>query len=215
MTLTLHYHPLSSYCWKSLVALYETGAPFTAKLVDLSNPAERAALCALWPIGKFPVLQDDARQRTVPESTTIIEYLAQYYPGHSQLIPSDPDDARDVRLRDRFFDLYLHNNMQKIVGDKLRPADQRDPYGVAQARAQIELAYGMVDDQMQASRWAIGEPFTLADCSACPALFYASKVVPLGDHHATARAYLDRLIARPSFARVLAEAEPYFKMFPG
>lgn len=213
MTLTLFYHPLASYCWKVLVALYETGTPFVAKLVDLGNPAERAALTALWPIGKFPVLQDPARDRTVAESTTIIEYLAQYYPGAMTLIPAELDAAREVRHRDRLFDLYVHNNMQKIVGDRLRPADQHDPTGVADARAQLELAYGMVDRLVD--RAGLGDGFTLADCAACPALFYANKVAPIGQAHAATRAYLEQLVARPSFARVLAEAEPYFRMFPG
>ncbi len=215
MTLTLHYHPLASYCMKALIALYETGAPVHLHLVDLGDPAQRAALAVLWPLAKFPVLQDDARGRTVPESTTIIEYLAQHYPGETRLIPDDLDDAREVRHRDRFFDLYVHNNMQTIVGDKLRPADQRDARGVADAKAQIELAYTMIDDLMQAAHWAVGDSFTLADCAAGPALFYAHKVVPIGDAHRATRAYHDRLLARPSFARVLAEAEPYFAMFPG
>ena len=41
MSLTLHYHPLASYCWKALIALYENDIPFTPNLVDLGNPAER------------------------------------------------------------------------------------------------------------------------------------------------------------------------------
>ncbi|HEX4423115.1 MAG TPA: glutathione S-transferase family protein [Kofleriaceae bacterium] len=214
MSFTLHYHPLSSYCMKVLIALYETETPFTPRLVDLSDPEQRAALCKLWPIGKFPVLRDDAADLTLAESTTIIEYLAQHHPGTTALIPSDPDRAREVRMFDRLFDLYVHNQMQKITGDKLRPADQRDPFGVAQAAAQIETAYTMVDDQVRASTWVMGESFTLADCAAAPALFYADKCVPLTARHAATRAYLGRLVARPSFARALAEAQPYFSLFP-
>ncbi len=59
-----------------------------------------------------------------------------------------------------------------------------------------------------------GDDFTLADCSAAPALFYANIVVPIGDEHQHLKAYLGRLMARLSFARVLAEARPYFRMFP-
>jgi glutathione S-transferase len=214
MSLTLHYHPLSSYCMKALIALYETETPFERRIVDLRNAAERAAFLTLWPIGKFPVLRDDAADRTIPESTIIIEYLAQHSPGKTELLPRDADRARETRLRDRFFDLYVHAPMQKVVADRLRPPGQHDPYGVAQAVAQIETAYAMIDGEVGATPWAMGETFTLADCAAAPALFYASQVVPLGGHRHTA-AYLGRLVERPSFARVIAEAEPYRALFPG
>ena len=121
MSLTLHFHPLASFCWKALIALYENDTPFAPNMVDLGNAAERAALLKLWPIGKFPVLRDDARDQTVPESSIIIEYLDRHYPGRTQFIPADPDLAWQTRLRDRFYDLYLHLPMQKIMVDRLRP----------------------------------------------------------------------------------------------
>jgi glutathione S-transferase len=218
VTLILHYHPLSSYCMKALIALYETETPFTAKLVNLGDPGERAALCALWPVGKFPVLQDDGADIVVPESTTIIEYLAER--RESTLIPGEPVRAREARLRDRFFDQYVHNPMQKITGDRLRPADKRDPLGVEQARAQVEVAYQMLEGQIGRAEtalrgpWAMGDVFTIADCAAAPALFYVSHYVSL-ERFPRTREYLQRLRARPSFARVLDEARPYFAMFPG
>jgi glutathione S-transferase len=213
MPLKLYFHPLASYCWKALVGLYETGTAFEPVLVDLSNPEERARLVALWPIGKFPVLRDDAKDLTVPESTIILEYLVTHH--SATLLPADPDAARETRLRDRFYDLYVHDPMQRIVGDRLRPEARRDPFGVEQARAQLESSYAIVDRQARAGRWAMGDAFTLADCAAAPALFYANKVAPLGERHADTRAYLERLMARPSFARVLEEAGPYFQHFPG
>jgi glutathione S-transferase len=215
MSLTLYYHPLASFCWKALIALYENDTPFTPQLVDLSNEAERAALLKLWPIGKFPVLRDAAKDRVIPESSIIIEYLDAHYPGATRFLPADTDLARQTRLRDRFYDLYVHEPMQKIVGDRLRPADARDAYGVAQAKAQLQACYGMIDKEMTSRIWAMGDAFSLADCAAAPALFYANKVVPFGEMHSNAAAYLARLMARPSFARVVKEAEPYFKMFPG
>ena len=81
MSLTLYYHPLSSFCHKVLIALYENGTPFTPHLVDLGNAESRAAFLKVWPIGKFPVLRDEARGETVPESTAIIDYLGLHYPG--------------------------------------------------------------------------------------------------------------------------------------
>jgi glutathione S-transferase len=214
MTLRLHYHPLSSYCWKALIALYESGTPFEKVFVDLGKPEDRAKFLALWPIGKFPVLEDKARDWLVPESSIIIEYVAQHYPGQSTLLPADPDAARQVRMRDRFFDLHIHNQMQKIVGDRLRPAGEKDPSGVAQARTLMQTACTLVESEI-GTRWAMGgDAFTMADCAALPALFYADRVQALAPAFPKTAAYLERLRQRPSVARVLKEAEPYFAMFP-
>ena len=214
MSLTLHFHPLASYCHKVLIALYENDVSFTPNRVDLSNETERAALLKLWPIGKFPVLRDDARSQTVPESTVIIEYLDRYYPGRTRFIPADFDAAWQTRLRDRFYDLYVHEPMQKIVGDRLRPEGSKDPHGVEEAKARLRTAYGMIDQQMAMQTWAMGEAFGLADCAAAPALFYANEVMPFDEGCGNLVAYFARLKARPSYARVLQEAEPYFAMFP-
>ena len=214
MSLTLHYHPLSSFCWKALIALYENDVPFTPNSVNLGEPTERAALLQLWPIGKFPVLRDDARGETVPESSIIIEYLDTHYPGRTRFIPADPGPALQARLRDRFYDLYVHLPMQKVMGDRLRPVDKRDPHGVEEARVQLKTSYRMIEGQMAGNTWAIGEAFGMADCAALPALFYANMAEPFGGTHRNLNAYFERLKARPSVARVMKEAEPYFGMVP-
>jgi glutathione S-transferase len=214
MALKLYYHPLSSFCWKVLIALYENDTPFEPMLVNLQDPAEREAFLKLWPIGKFPVLRDEERGGwMVPESSIIVEYLGRHHPGPVKLVPDDPDMSRRIRMADRFIDLYVHQPMQKVIDDRLRPDGQKDPLGVERARAQMTTALGMLEgNEMDA--WLIGTDFTLADCSAMPALFYANKVMPLAGRFDKAGAYLERLKARPSVARVLKEAEPYFAMFP-
>jgi len=214
MSLRLYFHPLSSFCHKALVALYENGTPFEPHIVDLLDEASRAAFRKIWPIGKFPVLRDDARDCTVPESSAIIEYLDQHYPGQVRLVPEDADLARETRLSDRFYDLYVNVPMQKIVTDRLRPAGQNDLYGVEQSKALLQTALGMVDRDMSGKSWAMGDTFTMADCAAAPALFYADMTMPFGDTYRNAAAYLGRLKARPSFARTLHEAQPYFAMIP-
>src|SRR3984893_18984715 len=214
MSLTLYFHPLSSFCHKVLIALYENDTPFTPQLVNLQDESERTAFRKMWPIGKFPLLRDEARDWTVNESSIIIEYLDQHFPGRTRFIPDDPELARQMRFRDRFFDLYIHMQMQKVVGDRLRPEGKKDPHGVEEARARLRTSYGMIDDEMATRTWAMGEAFSLADCAAAPALFYANEVMPFGDTHQNVAAYFGRLKARPSYARVLREAEPYFAMFP-
>lgn len=215
MSLTLYFHPLSSFCHKSLIALYENGTPFKPNVVNLMDPEESAAFKAIWPIRKFPVLHDDANGQTIPESTVVIEYLDQHYPGKTLLIPKDSAQALETRLRDRLCDLYLHLPMQKIVGDKLRPDDKKDPYGVDEAKTQIETSLRMLEELLAKRTWIAGEAFTMADCAAAPPLFYIDMVVaPIGDRHKNVAAYLRRLKERPSYARVLEEAEPYLHMVP-
>src|SRR5258708_14643993 len=148
MSLTLHFHPLSSFCWKALIAFYENDTPFAANSVDLGNPAERAALLKLWPIGKFPVLRDEARDQTVPESSVIIEYLDRYHPGRTKFIPDDPELAWQTPLPDRFYDLYVHLPMQKIMGDRRRPEGKKDPDGVEEARAQLRPSHPLTEHPM-------------------------------------------------------------------
>jgi glutathione S-transferase len=132
--LTLYLHPFAAFCQKVLIALYEHETPFTPEIIDLGDETSRARLTALWPIGRFPVLRDEARGRTVAESTVIIEYLEQHHPGRVRLLPAEPELALQMRLQDRFFDLYVAEPMQKIVTDRLRPAGRNDPHGVQQAR---------------------------------------------------------------------------------
>ncbi len=214
MTLKLYYHPLSSYCHKVLIPLYENDTPFQPVLVDLGNEASRAAFLEIWPIGKFPVIEDTTRNWMVPESSIIIEYLAQHYPGKTALIPKEADLARQVRMRDRFFDLHIHTPMQKAMTDVLRPEGNRDPMGVEQAIAQMRTAIGMREQEIGSKEWAMGDIFTMADCSAAPALFYANRITPLEKEFPNTDAYLKRLMERASYARVLKEAEPHFKMLP-
>jgi glutathione S-transferase len=215
MALKLYYHPLSSFCWKVLIALYENNTPFEPHLVDLSDQKSREAFLAIWPIGKFPVLKDDAGNRVIPESTIIIEYLARRYPGPTQLVPADPDLALRARAFDRFFDLNIHYPMQKIVGDKLRPDGAKEAFGVDQARTQMKTAFDVHERQLSKNSWAVGDAFTMADCSAAPALHYASLVQPFADSHPNLAGYFKALQQRPSFARVLEEAAPYRHLFPG
>ena len=212
MALTLYFHPLSSYCQKVLIALYENATPFEPLQIDLGDPASRAKLTAHWPIGKFPVLTDG--DHVVPESSIIIEYLDAKYPGPTRFIPSDPDLARQTRLKDRFYDCHIDDQLGRIATLRLRPEGHRDPRGMVEARARIETALAMVEKDMADKTCAMGDTFTLADCAAAPALFYADMVAPFAATHPNATAYLERLKARPSYARALAEAAPYLHMVP-
>jgi len=215
MALTLYMHPLSSYCHKALIALYENAIAFTPLVVNLGDPAERDNFRQVWPIGKFPVLRDDTRDQTIPESSSIIEYLARHYPGPVELIPDDPELAAQVRATDRFYDLHVHDPLQRIVADKLRPADGHDPIGVSEAKERLRTALRFADREMAGRHWAVGDLFSMADCAAAAPLFFINKMLPLAQEFPHVSAHLERLTKRPSYARALVEAQPYMHFFPG
>lgn len=212
MPLTFWYHPFSSFCRKALIALYECNAAFDAIIVDLGNEESRAAFLAVWPLGKFPVLRDEASGELMPESTIIIEYLANRFP-EAGLIPADAGAARTVRLWDRFFDHYVMHPMQRIVADRLRPRDMRDPMGVEQARAQLRTSYSHLERELAGRSWAAGDRFSMADCAAQPALHFARLVEPWSPSPSL-DAYFARLQSRPSVIRSDSQAAPYEKFFP-
>ena len=213
MSFKFYGHPLASYCWKALVALYEADLPFEYEVVDLSDPDAAARFRTISPFGKMPALADEAQGVTAFESSIVIEHLARTCPAAASLLPLGGAAEREVRLWDRIFDNYVQNNMQKVVGDRLRPPGARDPFGVEQARAELRTAYALLEARMADREWVAGR-FSLADCAAAPALHYAEKVEPFTPTHPKLAAYLKRLEARPSFARVLKEAEPYAHFFP-
>jgi glutathione S-transferase len=210
--LKLYLHPLSSFCWKVLIPLYEAEIPFEPMMVELMDPAKRAEYLKLSPFAKIPVLVDG--ERVVNETSIMIEYLALKYPEAASLLPKDPAEALKVRALDRFFDLYIGLALGRVAGDRLRPEDKRDPIGIGMVMNDMRTAIGIVEKDMTDRTWAAGETFTMADCAAAPALFYANKLVPYAPDYPNVARYLERLQKRPSVARAIREAEPYFHMVP-
>ncbi len=213
-SLTLHYHPLSSYCHKVLIALYELAIEVDKRLLNLGDPAERSAFVGLWATGKMPLLIDEGRP--IPETSIIIEHLQRHHasPGRA-LIPHDPDAALQVRLWDRLFDQYVMTPMQALTADLLRPEADRDAINVARAREGLLSAYAWIDSHLDGRTWVAADAFSMADCAAAPALFYAVTYVPLAPQHTRLAAYVDRLMDRPSVVRTIDEARPFFKYYPG
>lgn len=212
MPLQLIYHPFSSYCQKVLIALYENQVPFEPlQLAGPDSPAQQA-LAARWPIQRFPALIDG--ERTIVEATCIIEYLGLVHPGPVPMIPADAQAAIEVRMMDRCFDNYISTPQQKLVYDALRPEADRDPYGVTEARRLLDTTYAWLNGVLAGRTWAVGEAFSLADCAAGPALFYADWCHPIDPALTHLVAYRQRLLARPSFARAVDEARPFRAFFP-
>ena len=213
MSLIIYGHPFSSYTQKVLIALYENGTPF--ELLNL-DPAETVSHSAdwlrHWPLAKFPVLVDG--DRTVVESSIVIEHLQLAHPGPVQLIPADPRAALDVRFMDRFFDLHVTAPVQHAVNAALTGNAERKAEGVAWAAEKLEKAYAWLEGMWAGRTWAAGESFSLADCAAAPSLFYADWTHPIAATYPQLRAYRARLLARPSFARAVEGGRPYRHYFP-
>jgi glutathione S-transferase len=209
---SLYAHPFASYCQKVLIALYENGTPFTYRRIGPDDPAAMSELEVLWPLKKFPVLVDEGRAYI--ESSVIIEHLSIRHPGSVEFIPRDAAKALEVRMLDRVFDNYVMTPMQKIVADFMRARADRDSIGVQEARMLLDSAYGWLNGVMQDRTWAAGEEFSLADCAAAPSLFYSDWVHEIGAQFPHARAYRQRLLARPSVARTVDEGRPYRNLFP-
>jgi len=212
MALTLHYHPLSSHCWKLLIALAENSTPYEPKLVNLGDAAERAAYAALWPTAKIPLLVDG--ERVIPETSIQIEYLDRRHPGRVRLLPEDFDAQLQVRLWDRLFDLYVMDPMQRYIAQLLRAEAERDGKAMSAAVDALGMAYDMIESRMGEHAWAAGDEFSMADCSAAPALFYAATIRPFSAEHARLGAYFERLLARPSVWQAIVQAQPWFQYYP-
>ncbi|HEY3699519.1 MAG TPA: glutathione S-transferase family protein [Spongiibacteraceae bacterium] len=212
MSIKLYAHPFSSYCQKVLIALYENNTPFEYRFLAHDDALIMAELEQLWPFKRFPVLVDG--DYAVRESSIIIEYLAQHYPGTVSLIPNDARAALDVRFMDRFFDNYIMTPMMKIVADSIRAENARDRCGVDDAKKMLDTAYAWLDKRMAAREWAASEAFSLADCAAAPALFYADWSHRIPTEFTNVLAYRQRLLDRPAFARAVDEARPYRPLFP-
>jgi len=212
MSLALYGHLFSSYTQKVLMALYENGTPFEFRAIWQDTPQHVAEWLKRWPLRKFPMLLDG--DRTVVETSIIIEYLQLNHPGPVRLIPADPMKALDVRFLDRFFDLHVMNMMQLAVDGALTgdPTKRKDGHDAAIEK--LERAYAWLDAELAGRTWAIGNDFTMADCAAAPSLFYADWVHRIPESYSTLRAYRTRLLARPSFARCVEDARPFRPLFP-
>jgi glutathione S-transferase len=212
MSLTLYGHPFSSYTQKVLIALDENGTPFEFRSLGPQTPQHATEWLQRWPLQKFPVLVDGAR--TIAESSIIIEYLQLTHPGPVRLLPADPLAALDVRFFDRFFDYHVMDAMQVAVDSALKRIPTKSADGLVIAGEKLERAYGWIEGHLAGKTWATGETFTLADCAAAPSLFYADWTHPIAATFPNLRAYRARLLARPSFARVVDAARPYRPLFP-
>jgi glutathione S-transferase len=212
MSLALYGHPFSSYTQKVLIALYENGTQYEFRCIGPDTPQHTAEWLRRWPLRKFPLLVDG--ERTIVETSIIIEYLQLAHPGPVQLLPADPMSALDVRFLDRFFDLHVMTPMQHAVSAALTGDPVKRQEGLAFAEQKLALAYAWLEEQLAGRIWAAGAHFTLADCAAAPSLFFADWTHRIAETYPGLRAYRARLLGRSSVARAVDEARPFRPLFP-
>jgi glutathione S-transferase len=178
------------------ILLDELGAPHRTHIVNMTAGEQRQpAFLAINPMGKVPaILHGDA---LVTEQSAIFIYLADLFPA-AGLAPGLTDPLRGPYLR---WLAYYGSCLEPAVIDhflKRDPAPARMcPYG------DHDTMLRTVTDQLRTGPYILGDTFTGADILWGTALKWMTgfKVVPELPEIVS---YVERVCARPAFARVSA-----------
>ena len=205
----LYYNPISTYSQKVLLAFYEKGIDFEPNIVKLMDPESEKEYRKVYPMGKIPclVLDDD---HIIPESSIIIEYIDSM--AEPRLIDGDADQTRKIRFKDRMFDLYLNDTVVTLLFQSMKPEDQKDQARIDTAKFRIDTMYSFMEQEFGQQPYANGDKFTMSDCAAAPALFYAEMLAPFGEYE-NISAYWGRLKERKSVQKTHTDAKPIVEEF--
>jgi glutathione S-transferase len=216
--LTVH-HLNNSRSQRVLWLLEELGVPYEIiryqRQPDMRAPAE---LRAIHPFGKSPVITDNGN--TVAESGAIVEYIVDTY-GEGRLIPPPKTPER---LRYTYWLHYAEGSamsplllkllftlMPKRAPALLRPLVRKVSNQALTALVNPQLKQHMAywEGELGKSRWFAGAEFTAADIQMSFPLEAAAARAGLDQGHPKAMAFLDRIHARPAYARALERGGPY------
>ena len=208
----LYYFPLSTYSQKVLIALKEKGLSAKLNIINMFNPEEKSAyINDVYPLGKIPLLvREDGWM--IPESSIIVEYLDTHFDSGTQLIPADKELSRQTRFYDRVSDLYFNDAITTLLFQARREEADRIPEKIEAATFNLNCTYGYFNDILGKQTWLMGDNFSMADCAAIPALYYAQESAPFDEFENIVR-YWQQAQERPSYKEVLEEAQPYLKDF--
>ncbi len=195
----LHFHPLSPYSRKAMVAVRLRGDAVELQEVDpFSRGLRTAEFVALSPYGKMPVLETS--EGSICESTSIIEYLEER--GPAVMLP--PGRQRLARHWDRLADLYLMAPMAELFWRRDTPLGLKAP-------AVCRKTWGLLAQQLADRDFVCGDAFSLGDLSAAIASDY---LVRLGlEPPAPVAAWLQRCLAVPAMAWTVELAEGHVQRF--
>ncbi len=205
MSLELWYHPLDIASQMAALALFECGADFVAHSIE-DACVENARLTFLerWPTGQLPVLMDHNWDELIFGSSVIAEYLHVYGGSGSQLLPTDPEEGREVRRWTRLAAAGVAWPMSILCQEKLNLPVwvQIGPSECERALRQRDLNLPILEDRILGRTWLVEETFTIADCQLGPALLCCEARQELQDYPYL-RDYLDRCWERPAFQKML------------
>lgn len=201
---TVHSIPGSPYGRAVLLALEEKGAPYRLAAVapgSLSTPAYRAQ----HPFGRVPVLEHGGFR--LYETQAILRYLDRVLPAPS-LTPAAPQAAARMDQLMNINDWYLFQGasrviaFQRVVGPRLMGLVP-DEAAIAATMPAAHAVFDELARLLGGQTCFVGETPTLADLMLAPQLDFfrmTPEWEPLSAPHANLRAWLERMIARPSMA---------------
>jgi glutathione S-transferase len=202
--------PPSPFAGRVRLAIYAKALPVEIQPADMWLPegGKSPAYLAINPLGKVPALVlDDGT--VIPESDTIVEYLADLFP-ESGLRPRAPLDIAQVRLLARIIDLYVLPHAAGLVA-QLDPST-RNPAKVARGFDQMAEGLSWLELRLPGDPYAVGDTLTLADCAMVPHLFFFGETLGrilgregvIGAHPKLA-AWWGRVRRDPAVERLLGE----------
>jgi glutathione S-transferase len=167
------------------------------------------------PLGKSPVLQDDAL--VLAESGAILEYLADRYDSGRQLSPELLPAQASERLRYRYWMHYAEGSampplLLSLVFARVRKAPM--PFfakpiarGIADkvmkgfVGPQLKLHLQWMERELGQSPWFAGERFTAADIQMSFPIQAAASRAGSMDAYPKLQAFLQRIEQRPAYQR--------------
>jgi glutathione S-transferase len=198
----LYGSTLSPFVRKVAAFAAEKGIEF--ELQPPGFPERTAEFCAVSPFKKMPAIRDGDYE--LADSSAICHYLDAKYPG-PQLIPAEPRARGKVIWFDEFADTILFGCGQKIFFNRVvsprflgRPGDET----VAESALRDE--WPPIADYLERvvpseDGYLVGDSLTLADIAvASPFANFRHLGIELDpERHPRSRAYVERMLDRPSF----------------
>lgn len=223
--ITVH-HLENSRSQRLLWLLEELQHPYTVKRYERDSKTMLAppALKAVHPLGKSPVITDDAR--TIAETGAIIEYVLQRYGKDAdgkRLLTPEPDS--DAWLDYTYYMHYAEGSLMPLLVMTLiftqipkspmpflvRPVAKGLCGKVRSSflAPQIDTHLKMVESHLANQQWFAGDTFTAADIQMSFPLEAAAARAGSMDRYPAIGAFLERIHARPAYQRALTQGGPY------
>lgn len=205
----LHGRPRSNYYNAVKAVLIEKGIEFDEVLEPLPP---RPEFLQLSPMAKIPCLVTDRGPLT--ETGTILDYLEDVHPS-VPMLPADPFDRAKVRELCKSLELYIEWLARRGYGTlRGEVVAEHDKAAIKKGLTQSIAA---INTRTAFSPWIAGDTFTYADIFGYFMLVYArlsakanANIDLLGEITGSA-GWFERVAARPSMQRVLADADAYAK----